>query len=164
MADGHCRSAIGWRSAVSIVPNLERSAAVLTGTVLSVRKFVVLTNSGGQKEIWTAAEVRVEHIGKQDTNLSERVFLYFEQDYISENGFSCMRVCPANPKIAKADRKTFYCVGRDAGEGKRVLFIPTDDWIKEPWWPPPLSLGPGEGSAGDEEWRETLNPGNLLHL
>src|SRR5689334_8286859 len=73
--------------AVSIVPNLERSAAVLTGTVLSVRKFVLLTNSGGQKEIWTAAEVRVEHIGKKDTNLSERVFLYFEQAYRSESGF-----------------------------------------------------------------------------
>ena len=109
-------------------PSVEESAAVLTGTVLSVQKVAAETN---KLEIWRA-EVRVERITKQDTNLTERVFLYYEQNHFGEDGIIYMRMCPAVPQIVVGDTKMFYCIRWNAGDAKRVLFIPEGSWVTTP--------------------------------
>ena len=112
-------------------PSAEHSAAVLTGTVLSAQKVTVVSYGRSKSEIWRA-EVRVQQITKQDTNLAERVFLYYEQDHVGEDGTHYEQVCPGRPNIAVGDRKTFYCIRGDAGEAKRVLFIPQEGWVTAP--------------------------------
>ena len=112
-------------------PSAERSAAVLTGTVLSVQKVTVETNKFSKSEIWRA-EVRVQSITKHDTNLTERVTLYYEQDHDGEDGTHYMQVCPGRPHIAVGDTKMFYCIRWDAGNAKKVLFIPEGGWVTTP--------------------------------
>src|ERR1043166_4695318 len=91
-----------------------------------------------KQELWRA-EVRVNSIIKQDTNLTERVFIYYHQDYqetyITENGGGVrgyIQGCPRRPQIALGDTKKFYCYRRDAGVAKGVLFIPEGGWVTPP--------------------------------
>jgi hypothetical protein len=112
-------------------PSVDRSAAVLVGKVLSTQKVTVVTNGPSKCEIWRA-EVKVERIVKQDTNLTERVFLYYGHNHIAEDGVHYMEGCPGYPEMSPGTSRLFYCIRADAGDIKRVLFVPQRGWATEP--------------------------------
>jgi hypothetical protein len=116
---------------LATLPSVDRSAVVLVGKVLSTQKVTVVTNGLSKREIWRA-EVKVERIVKQDTNLTERVFLYYGHDHIAEDGTLHMQACPGYPEIPLGISRLFYCIRSDAGDTKRVLFVPERGWVTAP--------------------------------
>jgi len=117
--------------AISTPPRIERSAAVFTGRVLSTQKIKVQTDKFGKWEIWRA-EVRIHSITKQDTNLAENVFVYYEQDHFGEDGTHYIEACPGRPDIVDGATNRFFCIRRDAGDVKGTLFIPERSWVTAP--------------------------------
>src|SRR5947208_3559008 len=103
---------------IETLPSVDSSAAVLTGTVVSNSMVAVESVRHSKQELWRA-EVRVNNITKQDTNLTERVFIYYhqnhEESYTTENGGGIRWygvICPSRPRIDRGDTKKFYCIRR----------------------------------------------------
>ena len=123
---------------IETLPNLKDCDAVLTGTVISNSMVAIESDRDTKWELWKA-EVRVNAILKKDTNLNERVFIYYEQNYTesytTENGGGIrtyVQACPSRPRIATGDTKKFYCIRRNKGLAKGMLFISQGGWVTPP--------------------------------
>jgi hypothetical protein len=118
-------------------PSFERSAVVVTGTVLSMeqvrvneREFSSTSRDPWRTmlldEIWRA-EITVEAIAKQDEPLPKKIFIYYEQPYRGPLG-GTFRACPPYPRLYEGERAQFFCLRRKEG-GTNVLFVPEGGWV-----------------------------------
>ena len=123
--------------AIPTLPSVERSAAVFTGRVLSSQKVrVVGKDDSSRWELWKA-EVRVQTVVTQDVALSQRVFVYYAQNwntnYVTEDGKHVQKctfmICPSRPRISTNRLYKFFCVRHDVDDEKGLLFIPEGEWV-----------------------------------
>jgi hypothetical protein len=108
--------------AVSIVPSVDRSAAVVEGMVISNTFVRVVEPFHGTKwQLWKA-EVTVSRVIKRDKELGGRASLYYFENQV---------VCPMPPRVTLGMTKRFYCGRGTVDDDKDILMIPGDGWIEE---------------------------------
>jgi hypothetical protein len=114
-----------------VMPTVEYSAAVFTGKVISTERVTVQNDESNKCEIWKA-KIKLDKVIKQDTNLSESVFVYYEQDYVGKDGVRMAQICPGRPEFKVGETNKFFCMRRDVGDAKKALFVPEQGWITAP--------------------------------